>query len=267
MPHWPHFQRHFRCNLRQECAGGEDEVQCPYSPCSHGGVSFQGHCYFFTNCGKKRSWLEAHKDCREAGGYMASLTTAREWGDVNTWLSLDATWRHIFVGLTSVSPRLPHMCVENGASSTCSNFLFAFPCVHSTNIALISVLFIFDFFSFEQKIVCLFESLRLPFHYFAVLGDVDLINASDLSLFTFPNLTMWYDTVGFIVVQLPHVITNGAVESKSQVCIPHKIHKGKLRVHLETQKGKLLHPNSPGSGYKTFPTLRHFTRIGLVVTA
>ena len=127
VPHWPRFQRHFHCNLRQECASGEDEVQCPYYPCSHGGVSFQGHCYFFTNCGKKRSWLEAHKDCREAGGYMASLTTAREWGDVNTWLSLDATWRHIFVGLTSVSPRLPHMCVDNGASSTCSNFRFAFP--------------------------------------------------------------------------------------------------------------------------------------------
>ena len=59
---------------------------------------------------------------------MASLTTAREWGDVMTWLSLDTTWHQIFVGLASASPRLPHMCVENGASSRFANIMRAFAC-------------------------------------------------------------------------------------------------------------------------------------------
>ena len=148
VPHWPRFQRHFHCNLRQECVGGEDEVQCPYFPCSHGGVSFQGHCYFLAKSSRRRTWLQGHGDCQRAGGYMASLTTPREWGDVMTWLSLDTTWNRVFFGLASASPRLPLMCVENGAVSTCcfclfvclfvcffsSNFLFAFTISHSTVI-------------------------------------------------------------------------------------------------------------------------------------
>ncbi|KAL8596880.1 hypothetical protein ACOMHN_060688 [Nucella lapillus] len=30
VPEWPHFERHFLCNLKRECEGGEDEVTCPY---------------------------------------------------------------------------------------------------------------------------------------------------------------------------------------------------------------------------------------------
>ena len=88
VPHWPRFRRHFRCNLRQDCASGEDEVQCPYSPCEHGGVSFQDQCYFFMENYNNVSWGLAQVECRKVGAYLASLTTHREWTDVMNWLHL-----------------------------------------------------------------------------------------------------------------------------------------------------------------------------------
>ena len=39
VPHWPDFQRHFRCNLETECASGEDEENCPYGHCGPGRLS------------------------------------------------------------------------------------------------------------------------------------------------------------------------------------------------------------------------------------
>ena len=46
VPHWPRFKRHFRCNMRLECANEEDEAECPYSFCDHGLVRTYRHCYF-----------------------------------------------------------------------------------------------------------------------------------------------------------------------------------------------------------------------------
>ena len=109
--HWPLFQRHFRCNLRQECASGEDEVQCPYSPCSHGGVNLQSHCYFIVASEKGYVWTEAQQECRKAGGSLASLASVREWNDVMSLLHFDTT-RHetrMAVGLASTAPDLPFM--------------------------------------------------------------------------------------------------------------------------------------------------------------
>ena len=114
-PHWLRLQRHFRCNLRQECASGEDEAWCPYSPCEHGGVSFYGHCYFLVEKDVKVSWLQAQEECRDAGAYLASLATYREWTDVMKWLHLAISWllaclkRPIFLGVTLAPDGLPHL--------------------------------------------------------------------------------------------------------------------------------------------------------------
>ena len=114
VPHWPRFQRHFRCNLRQECAGGEDEVRCPYSPCRHGGVSFAGHCYFFLT-DVNVVWSAAHDECRKFGAYMVSLTSPREWSDVMSWLHLGVPWLKknmlmvVYVGLAPALSSVPFM--------------------------------------------------------------------------------------------------------------------------------------------------------------
>ena len=113
--HWPRFQRHFCCNLRQECVSGEDEVQCPFSPCSHGGVSFAGHCYFTITSNVTATHLEARQECRKVGAHLASLTSPREWSDVTSWLFLAAPlfndeneWS-LYVGVASAPPTLPFM--------------------------------------------------------------------------------------------------------------------------------------------------------------
>ena len=49
MPHWADFQQHLQCNLRVECASGEDEAQCPYTTddCGPGRISIDGVCYVY----------------------------------------------------------------------------------------------------------------------------------------------------------------------------------------------------------------------------
>ena len=111
VPHWPRFQRHFRCNMRQECVSGEDEVQCPYSPCSHGGVRLGRHCYFLAETYTAISWNEAQQKCRKQAAYLASLTSPREWSDVMSWLRLriPSIKYHVYIGLASVPPNFPFM--------------------------------------------------------------------------------------------------------------------------------------------------------------
>ena len=115
VPHWPHFERHFRCNMRQECASSKDEVECPYSLCAHGGVSFFGHCYFIIRLKSWRTWDAARKECRKFGASLASLTSPREWSDVMRWLHLGVPWligyteKTLSIGLQSAPPSLPNM--------------------------------------------------------------------------------------------------------------------------------------------------------------
>ena len=112
VPHWPRFQRHFRCNLRQECINREDEVQCPYSPCSHGGVSIAGHCYFVVTLDRNEGvkWSEAVVECRKVGAYLATLTSYEEWSVVMFWLDR-AGHTNVHIGLRFSSPSLPSMWV------------------------------------------------------------------------------------------------------------------------------------------------------------
>ena len=115
VPHWSSFQRHFLCNLRQECANGEDEAQCPYAPCDRGGISFAGQCYFLVTDDTDITWKKAQTLCRNAGAYIVSLASPREWSDVMTWLHLAVPWleRRMYIitylGLASPPSTLPSM--------------------------------------------------------------------------------------------------------------------------------------------------------------
>ena len=111
--HWTRYQRHFRCNLRQECVSGEDELHCPYAPCQNGGVSFAGHCYFFLATDDRVTRSSAERECRMAGANVVSLASPREWSDVISWLHMGIPWLDtpaymiLYLGLmqpTSTSP-------------------------------------------------------------------------------------------------------------------------------------------------------------------
>ena len=114
--HWPHFQRHFRCNMRQECVNKEDEIQCPYSSCDHGGVRIKRYCYFYVVSNVSLSWLQAQLECRLMGARLASLSSLHKWNGVMTWLSWRQGWRDrdalMYVGLTSVPQGMPYMWVD-----------------------------------------------------------------------------------------------------------------------------------------------------------
>ena len=85
---WPSFRRHFRCNMRQECANREDEIECPYSYCSQGGLLIDHRCYFHPKRYIHLSWFDAQQQCRLLGANLASLTSLRQWNGVMTWLNL-----------------------------------------------------------------------------------------------------------------------------------------------------------------------------------
>ena len=63
MPNWSDFQLHFMCNLDTECAGGEDELDCPYTGfCGVHKLTIDGRCYqLFRN--KLASWNKASYLC------------------------------------------------------------------------------------------------------------------------------------------------------------------------------------------------------------
>ena len=119
VPHWTRFQRHFRCNLRQECVSGENELHCPYAPCQNGGVSFAGHCYFFLATDDDRvTRSSAERECRMAGANVVSLASPGEWSDVISWLHMGIPWLDtpaymiLYLGLMQPTSTSPFMWVE-----------------------------------------------------------------------------------------------------------------------------------------------------------
>lgn len=49
VPHWPDFKQHFPCNVEVNCAGSEDEEDCPYITEACGkGLSYTEHNNFMT---------------------------------------------------------------------------------------------------------------------------------------------------------------------------------------------------------------------------
>ncbi|KAK7469743.1 hypothetical protein BaRGS_00036225, partial [Batillaria attramentaria] len=76
------FRSHFPCDLVADCAGGEDEADCPYTGrCGQGKLTIGNRCYLFVHQSSIQ-WIEAEIMCRQQGGYLASLNTPREWHDV-----------------------------------------------------------------------------------------------------------------------------------------------------------------------------------------
>ena len=116
MPHWPDFQPHLACDQRRDCLGGEDERDCPYRRCRHGGLAITDRCYFPVTPDTALSWIDAQLGCRRYGAHLASLTSPGEWYDVMRWLRTDTDrgggWHNaLYVGLASVTSEMPHMYV------------------------------------------------------------------------------------------------------------------------------------------------------------
>ena len=113
VPHWPRFQRHFRCNMRQECADENDESECPYSFCDHRGIRVDRHCYFYVENDVRISWFEARHECHLKGAKLASLSSLGKWNSVMTWLHWhpprSEKSRYLAIGMTSTPPGLPFM--------------------------------------------------------------------------------------------------------------------------------------------------------------
>lgn len=111
VPYWADFKQHLLCNLITECAGGEDEVGCPYSSeetCGLDYLAAGGSCFFypFTPPGLL-SWNDAASLCWSKGGHLPTMNTPDKWHAVLNLLSY-RNWEKVFVGLTSVSPHLPY---------------------------------------------------------------------------------------------------------------------------------------------------------------
>ena len=114
VPHWADFQQHLQCNLRVECASGEDEAQCPYTTddCGPGRISIDGVCYVYVVPEEAVSWVEADNNCRLGNSRLASLETEEEWIRVTRFLTefggLSET-NPLYIGLKLSVGQLPDM--------------------------------------------------------------------------------------------------------------------------------------------------------------
>ncbi|KAK7484729.1 hypothetical protein BaRGS_00024014, partial [Batillaria attramentaria] len=83
VPYWADFQQHFLCNLIQECAGMDDEADCPYTTdvCGPGLISVGTGCFIFMRPENSITWDEASDECLLRGAHLASFNTRQEWLD------------------------------------------------------------------------------------------------------------------------------------------------------------------------------------------
>ncbi|KAL8602213.1 hypothetical protein ACOMHN_022726 [Nucella lapillus] len=107
--YWPELQAHFDCNLLAECAGGEDESRCFYTPCGNKGVLLGDLCYFLLGAPSGVTWHEANERCSRHGGRLAALKDPgiKQWL-VNT-LRLDLVVKSgklIFVGVRTTDSKI-----------------------------------------------------------------------------------------------------------------------------------------------------------------
>ena len=122
---WPDFRHHFPCNLRAECARGEDEEQCPYNRprCGRGRLSVGGRCYYIRSFQRleklvslsilregyvRVSWKAAEERCRQEGGHLASLSSYREMADVRQLL-FSSDDEPFFIGMIPVERSVPYL--------------------------------------------------------------------------------------------------------------------------------------------------------------
>ena len=109
VPHWKDFKPHLACNLKTECAFGEDEQGCRHQTCGKGGFMVQGQCYMLVHPNEPLTYYEAKEGCASLGGFLASLNNRFEKDAV-----LQTLWtRHRYfgchVGLAFAAPEFGPM--------------------------------------------------------------------------------------------------------------------------------------------------------------
>ena len=107
---WASIQEHFSCNLDVQCAGQEDETDCPYSsPLCEPGDFFLGHsCYRYVKTGEPITWSFASVQCQKQGRQLVSLNDVHEWRSVTKLLrQYHISW--VFAGLHITPLTLPKM--------------------------------------------------------------------------------------------------------------------------------------------------------------
>ena len=127
LPHWPHIQQHFPCNLQADCEEMEDEEACPYTTadCGRGKVSVGHSCYIYHVHRRaktaaeyvrdvfdkegKTSWGFADLQCRRRGAYLASLGSYRELQDVREMLYSVDDAAYTWIGIIPVEVSMPYL--------------------------------------------------------------------------------------------------------------------------------------------------------------
>ena len=71
--YWGDFRGHLLCNLQTQCAGGEDEQDCGYTTCTHGGFWLHGVCYVITQPENDITFIQAYDICRQINGRPPSF--------------------------------------------------------------------------------------------------------------------------------------------------------------------------------------------------
>ncbi|KAK7453168.1 hypothetical protein BaRGS_00039651 [Batillaria attramentaria] len=113
--YWADFKQHFPCDLSSDCAGGEDEVDCPYTTprCGHGLIHAGGACFRYFGGWSRTSWATASVTCLQHGGRLPTLNTEQKQRDflwLIRWARTDPiAERHTFIGMRAMGPFLPHV--------------------------------------------------------------------------------------------------------------------------------------------------------------
>ncbi|KAL8570215.1 hypothetical protein ACOMHN_029915 [Nucella lapillus] len=81
VPFWADFKEHLPCNLQQNCAGGEDEEECPYTTpdCGEGKVEVGGKCYLYIIPSYPIVPEEAMRMCHRKGFYLSPVRTKEDF--------------------------------------------------------------------------------------------------------------------------------------------------------------------------------------------
>ena len=71
LPGWSVWSQQLRCNMITECAGGEDEQDCPYNGhCGDGRLTINNTCYLYIYTLKRISWYNASAQCQR---YLSNI--------------------------------------------------------------------------------------------------------------------------------------------------------------------------------------------------
>lgn len=111
VPHWTDFSRHFLCDLKVQCARGEDELTCPYTMerCGLGFITVYDSCFEYVKTDRSVSWDEAADLCQQRGSSLPALKTWELWRSFVQFLNSGFMWSYAVIGLQTAPQGLPHM--------------------------------------------------------------------------------------------------------------------------------------------------------------